>query len=302
MVKPEQYHTRLLQLNELHDKLVQPTTLIEAQSNLRQLWKIDEKLAQLEKQIKEDIAETEAIYEEKSKKMGRGGLVAKLFGTQEPGEVAQDKQRRFFLAKEKRVEQYEAEIAFAQSIRTVANEITRPKLQAYIAEREADKKEGGVEPGRVNYYKYIRSPEWKKKAEEAKAKSGNRCQVCNKSRAEAQLDAHHRTYERLGHERPEDITVLCRSCHELYEKEGKVPKAPHHCRTCGKEFIPPKPTHKQCLDCYTKQAKKRAANKKKETKTTSSARKQTNCESCGKLFTPRFKGYKLCYACYKKQK
>lgn len=71
---------------------------------------------------------------------------------------------------------------------------------------------------RVDYYTYIASPEWKSKAEAAKKRAGYRCQVCNRGPQEgARLDAHHRTYARLGHERPEDITVLCHNCHELYE-------------------------------------------------------------------------------------
>jgi hypothetical protein len=72
--------------------------------------------------------------------------------------------------------------------------------------------------GRVDYYKYIKSPEWKRKANAAKKRAGYRCQVCNHGRDEgARLEAHHRTYARLGHEKPEDITVLCSDCHELYE-------------------------------------------------------------------------------------
>ena len=72
---------------------------------------------------------------------------------------------------------------------------------------------------RVDYYEYIKSPAWKAKADAAKKAAGYRCQVCNHGKDEgAVLDAHHRTYERLGHERPEDITVLCRDCHALYEK------------------------------------------------------------------------------------
>jgi hypothetical protein len=72
---------------------------------------------------------------------------------------------------------------------------------------------------RVDYYEYIASPEWHAKAEAAKARVGYRCQLCNSGRDDgAVLDAHHRTYERLGHERPEDITVLCHECHELYER------------------------------------------------------------------------------------
>ena len=79
---------------------------------------------------------------------------------------------------------------------------------------------------RIDYYTYISSPEWRTKANAAKQRAGNRCQVCNRPSTEIQLDAHHRTYERLGHEPPEDITVLCRGCHELYERSGKIPKRP----------------------------------------------------------------------------
>jgi hypothetical protein len=75
-------------------------------------------------------------------------------------------------------------------------------------------------PKRVNYYEYIQSAEWKRKADAAKKRAGYRCQVCNcKSK---RLDAHHRTYERLGNERPEDITVLCHKCHELYETNKRA--------------------------------------------------------------------------------
>jgi 5-methylcytosine-specific restriction endonuclease McrA len=74
---------------------------------------------------------------------------------------------------------------------------------------------------RVNYYEYIASPAWRAKADAAKKAAGYRCQVCN--RDGVKLDAHHRTYARLGHERPEDITVLCRDCHELYETNKRTP-------------------------------------------------------------------------------
>jgi hypothetical protein len=73
-----------------------------------------------------------------------------------------------------------------------------------------------------DYYTYIRSPQWRKKADAAKARAGYRCQVCNRPASEITLDAHHRTYERLGNERPEDITVLCRDCHSLFEENKKA--------------------------------------------------------------------------------
>lgn len=73
-----------------------------------------------------------------------------------------------------------------------------------------------------DYQKYIRSAEWRKRANAAKKRVGYRCQVCNRHAREIQIEAHHRTYERIGMERPEDITVLCRDCHELYEKNKRM--------------------------------------------------------------------------------
>lgn len=65
----------------------------------------------------------------------------------------------------------------------------------------------------INYTEYIKSDEWKKKADAAKEYADNRCQLCNTEGTKIQLHAHHRTYERLGSELPEDITVLCAKCH-----------------------------------------------------------------------------------------
>lgn len=74
----------------------------------------------------------------------------------------------------------------------------------------------------VDYYEYIQSAEWRQRADEAKRRAGYRCRVCNRSASQVTLNAHHRTYDRLGHEDPDDITVLCRDCHELYEVNKKV--------------------------------------------------------------------------------
>lgn len=69
---------------------------------------------------------------------------------------------------------------------------------------------------RIDYHVYITSDEWKAKAKAAKQRAGNRCQLCNKSKDEIQLHAHHRTYERLGHEEDSDLIVLCANCHAKF--------------------------------------------------------------------------------------
>jgi len=68
----------------------------------------------------------------------------------------------------------------------------------------------------VNYHTYIKSLEWKERAGAAKEKAAWRCQLCNRHKDEITLHAHHRTYDRLGEELPEDITVLCADCHAKF--------------------------------------------------------------------------------------
>lgn len=79
------------------------------------------------------------------------------------------------------------------------------------------------EKPKPKYYDYILSEEWKEKADDAKRRAKFRCQVCNRGPSDGiRLNAHHRTYDRLGHEEPEDITVLCETCHELFSRRGAV--------------------------------------------------------------------------------
>jgi hypothetical protein len=80
------------------------------------------------------------------------------------------------------------------------------------------------DPDKVDYYKYIASPEWKWKADQAKIRAGFQCMICGNSE---NLEAHHRDYSHLGHEFKSDIVVLCHSCHDLFSKNKKL-----------KQFIP----------------------------------------------------------------
>lgn len=168
-----------------------------------------------------------------------------------------------------------------------------------IAEENA-KKQKRVETrqrksGRSKQYEeYIESKEWRLKAEEAKARAGNRCQVCNRSRAEVQLDAHHRTYERLGNEKPEDITVLCRDCHQLYEDEKKSRR---QCKRCQKSFVPPKPSHFYCVECFPiiKEQKSSKSQKNEAKKSTKVKGVCIRCQKETKL-NPQAP---YCYTCFK---
>ena len=79
---------------------------------------------------------------------------------------------------------------------------------------------------RMDYYEYLKSPKWKQIRDAAIARAGYRCQVCNRPNGQVILDVHHRTYERLGNENPDDLTVLCRDCHRLFTENGKLAPVP----------------------------------------------------------------------------
>jgi hypothetical protein len=72
-----------------------------------------------------------------------------------------------------------------------------------------------------DYHAYLKSPDWKAKRDDRVKAAGGRCQVCN---ARQNLECHHRTYERIGHELPEDLIVLCDGCHGLFHSNGRLAK------------------------------------------------------------------------------
>ena len=74
----------------------------------------------------------------------------------------------------------------------------------------------------VDYHAYLNSDAWKQKRSIALRGAEYRCQVCNR---DGQLDVHHRTYERLGNELPQDLVVLCRECHQLFHSNGTLTKS-----------------------------------------------------------------------------
>ena len=60
------------------------------------------------------------------------------------------------------------------------------------------------------YKEYLLTEHWQEVRQRALERSGNRCDMgC----ASKKLHVHHRTYERRGFERDEDVRVLCEECH-----------------------------------------------------------------------------------------
>lgn len=63
---------------------------------------------------------------------------------------------------------------------------------------------------REAYEKYISSPAWKKKREQAFKKYGRRCAGCDSREL---LHVHHKTYERFTREPLSDLVIVCETCH-----------------------------------------------------------------------------------------
>jgi len=60
------------------------------------------------------------------------------------------------------------------------------------------------------YKKYLQSDEWKVKAEACKKLADYKCNRCDEV---TKLQAHHKTYDRVGEELQEDLECLCEMCH-----------------------------------------------------------------------------------------
>jgi len=74
----------------------------------------------------------------------------------------------------------------------------------------------------MTYAEYLQTDHWKGIRAAALWFAGERCQLCG---GHKDLQVHHNNYNCLGHERPEDLVVLCDRCHELYEI-NKIPALP----------------------------------------------------------------------------
>lgn len=77
-----------------------------------------------------------------------------------------------------------------------------------------------VKPHSTNaYHEYLQSDAWKSLRLLCLQRDGHRCRICN---SKEDLEIHHRTYDRFGHEDVEDLTTLCHRCHELYTEKSII--------------------------------------------------------------------------------
>jgi hypothetical protein len=66
---------------------------------------------------------------------------------------------------------------------------------------------------KAQYQEYLKSGHWTKTRRAALERADYACQLCN---SDSEVNVHHRTYERVKHERPADLIVLCRDCHAKF--------------------------------------------------------------------------------------
>jgi DNA-directed RNA polymerase subunit RPC12/RpoP len=71
-----------------------------------------------------------------------------------------------------------------------------------------------------SYSAYLKSAAWKKFKASIFSTRGHRCERCGFDRM--MLHLHHKTYVRLGREQPEDVKILCVSCHDLEDNERRI--------------------------------------------------------------------------------
>lgn len=72
---------------------------------------------------------------------------------------------------------------------------------------------------KIDYNKYIETDEWHERSEQRKILDGYKCVIC---KSDKNLDVHHITYDRKGHEDiRHDLVTLCHDCHMKLHEEIK---------------------------------------------------------------------------------
>lgn len=65
----------------------------------------------------------------------------------------------------------------------------------------------------TDYRRVLASARWRDMRKRRLLATRWHCEQCGKGEIERDLELHHKTYDRLGHERADDVILLCRRCH-----------------------------------------------------------------------------------------
>lgn len=105
-----------------------------------------------------------------------------------------------------------------------------------------------------NYANYLCTTHWKRFKDKYILEHGRICQICGC--AQDGLELHHISYKNVGHESPNDVILLCKSCHDIKHKElsGKLgyvaQNSPILCLPKGRQTIKPRTTYSRRLATY----------------------------------------------------
>jgi hypothetical protein len=74
------------------------------------------------------------------------------------------------------------------------------------------------------YHKYLASREWALLKNQVNKRSGGKCERCMVGNYDS---THHITYERIGHEKIEDILAVCEGCHKFLSGKSSADPSKH---------------------------------------------------------------------------
>lgn len=69
------------------------------------------------------------------------------------------------------------------------------------------------------YENYLLSPQWQTLRRVVLARAGGICEHCRSAKA---TQIHHKTYDRLGNELPDDLLAVCDACHGALHSAEEV--------------------------------------------------------------------------------
>lgn len=104
--------------------------------------------------------------------------------------------------------------------RDIKNELLRTQRDREWEQTRIQQEDHLRELRDMPYSDYLQTDHWQDKRKSALYRAKYRCQLCDDG--DTVLDVHHRTYRRLGCEHVSDLIVLCRECHQIFHKNGKL--------------------------------------------------------------------------------
>lgn len=107
----------------------------------------------------------------------------------------------------------DAAISRAQSLSPQEQWERQKQAALKLAHRERERNHMRQREAKAAYREYLKTPHWQCIRNWALDRAGQQCQVCAK---QYDLEVHHNNYNRKGKERPTDLVVLCRTCHQIY--------------------------------------------------------------------------------------